>query len=64
MFMPYHFDRPHREIEDERERRRLQTRLYRRNQAIGVLLVAAAILLWRLFHTPLSWIFPAGWWRP
>jgi hypothetical protein len=48
----------------EKARRDEQTRFYRRNQVFGVLLVAAAILLWWLFHTNPKWIFPPGWWRP
>jgi hypothetical protein len=48
----------------EKARRAEQTRLYRRNQALGLVLVAAAILLWWLFHTNPKWIFPPGWWRP
>jgi hypothetical protein len=39
-------------------------RVYRRNQALGLVLVAAAILLWWLFRTNPKWIFPPGWWRP
>ncbi len=45
-------------------RRAQQTRLYRRNQVFGVLLVAAAILAFWLFRTNPEWIFPPGWWRP
>jgi len=48
----------------EKVRRAEQTRVYRRNQALGLVLVAAAILLWWLFHTNPRWIFPPGWWRP
>jgi ferric-dicitrate binding protein FerR (iron transport regulator) len=40
-----------------------QHRLFRRNQAIGLLLVAAAVLAWRLTQTPAGWLFPPGWWR-
>jgi hypothetical protein len=47
----------------EKERRRRQLRVYRRNQVFGLLLVAAAILLFRLLHTNPKWIFPTGWWR-
>jgi hypothetical protein len=39
-------------------------RLYRRNQAIGLAILAAAICVWWLFHTYPAWIFPPGWWRP
>jgi hypothetical protein len=47
----------------EKERRRRQLRVYRRNQVFGLLLVAASILLFRLLHTNPKWIFPTGWWR-
>jgi ferric-dicitrate binding protein FerR (iron transport regulator) len=48
----------------EQAHRAEQTRVYRRNQALGLVLVAAAICLWWLFHTNPKWIFPPGWWRP
>ena len=48
----------------EQARRAEQRRVFRRNQALGLLLVAAVILIWRLFHTNPAWIFPPGWWRP
>lgn len=57
-------DKPYLEKVAEQERRTVQTRLFRRNQAIGLVLIAAAILVWRLFHTHPGWIFPQGWWRP
>lgn len=40
-----------------------QRRLYRRNQVFGLLIVAAVIVAWWLFHTNPRWIFPPGWWR-
>ena len=43
--------------------REAQTKTFRRNQAIGLLLFAAAILAYRLVHTPSGWLFPPGWWR-
>jgi hypothetical protein len=56
--------KPHyQQVAEEARRVRLR-RAYRRNQVFGLLLVAAAILLWRLFHTNSQWIFPPGWWRP
>jgi hypothetical protein len=55
--------KPYAEQQAERERRAEQLRLTRRNQALGLLLVAAAILAWWLFHTNPAWIFPQGWWR-
>ncbi len=48
----------------EKARREEQRRIYRRNQAFGLVLAAAAILIWWLFHTNSAWIFPPGWWRP
>jgi hypothetical protein len=56
--------KPYAQHEAERERRETQRRLYRRNQVFGLLMVAAAICAWWLFHTNSRWIFPAGWWRP
>jgi len=56
--------KPYFEQVAEEERRAEQTRAYRRNQALGLLLVAAAIVAWWLFHTNPQWIFPSGWWRP
>jgi len=41
-----------------------QRRLYRLNQVFGLVIVAAAIVAWWLFHTNPKWIFPPGWWRP
>jgi len=48
----------------ENARRLAQLRVYRRNQVIGLLLVAAAVLLVWLLRTNPKWIFPPGWWRP
>jgi hypothetical protein len=56
--------KPYSEQAAEEARRAEQTRVYRRNQVFGVLLVAAAIVIWTLFHTNPRWIFPPGWWRP
>lgn len=56
--------KPYRELAAEQERREVQRRVFRRNQAFGLVLVAAAVLAWWLFHTDPRWIFPAGWWRP
>jgi hypothetical protein len=55
--------KPYLEQVAARERRERQHQLYRRNQAIGLLLVAAAICVWWLFRTRAGWIFPPGWWR-
>jgi hypothetical protein len=56
--------KPHHQQVAEQARRAEQTRVYRRNQAFGLVLLAAAICLWGLFHTNPQWIFPPGWWRP
>jgi hypothetical protein len=48
---------------DAEARREGQRRRYKRNQIFGLMLVAAAILVWWLFHTNPGWIFPPGWWR-
>ena len=48
----------------EKARRAEHARVYRRNQTLGLVMVAAAILVWWLFHTNPNWIFPPGWWRP
>jgi len=56
--------KPYFEEQAELQRRVEQTRIFRRNQAIGLVLVAAAILIFWLFRTNPEWIFPPGWWRP
>jgi hypothetical protein len=43
--------KPHHEQLAEAERRNLQRRAFRRNQTFGLLIIAAAILAWWLFHT-------------
>jgi len=51
-------------VQQERQaRREAQRRLFHRNQAIGLLLAAAAVLAYRLLHTPSGWLLPPGWWR-
>ncbi|MGP8271037.1 MAG: hypothetical protein ACLQLH_13285 [Terracidiphilus sp.] len=47
----------------EKANRAEQLRNFMRNQAFGLVIVAAAILIWWLFHTNPKWIFPQGWWR-
>lgn len=49
---------------DALARRGEQRNKFKRNQAFGLLLLAAAVLIWWLIHTNPAWIFPAGWWRP
>lgn len=56
--------KPHLEQDAEDARRAEQRRLYRRNQVLGLLMIAGAIVAWWLFHTNPGWIFPRGWWRP
>ena len=56
--------KPYLQAIDEADRRAVQRRLFRRNQTFGLLLIAAVILAWSLFHTNPKWIFPPGWWRP
>ena len=56
--------KPYQQQVAEQERRDGQRRAFRRNQVFGLLIVAAVILVWWLFHTNPKWIFPAGWWRP
>jgi hypothetical protein len=48
----------------EKARRAEQTQVFRRNQAFGLVLVAATILIVWLLRTNPKWIFPPGWWRP
>ncbi len=55
--------KPYFEEQAELARRAEQTRVYRRNEAIGLVLVAVAILVFWLFRTNPAWIFPTGWWR-
>ena len=51
-------------VQQERTARRdAQRKAFHRNQAIGLLLAAAAVLTWRLLHTPSGCLFPPGWWR-
>lgn len=62
--MPDRRIKPYQQQQAEIARRTVQTRAYRRNQALGLLLVAACIMTWWLWHTKPGWIFPTGWWRP
>jgi hypothetical protein len=56
--------KPHSQTVAEQGRRAEQTRLFRRNQVFGLLILAAVVAAWWLFHTNSGWIFPPGWWRP
>lgn len=55
--------KPHRDQVAEQSRRDAQRQIALRNQVVGMLLLAAAILAWWLIHTNPKWIFPSGWWR-
>jgi hypothetical protein len=55
--------KPHDQQQAELARRAEQTRLFRRNQVFGLLIAAAFIFLWWVFHTKPGWVLPAGWWR-
>jgi hypothetical protein len=55
--------KPHDQQQAELARRLEQTRVFRRNQVFGLLIAAALIFLWWVFHTKPGWILPAGWWR-
>jgi|SRR5579863_74588 len=55
--------KPYKQQQAEKAAREEQTRVFRRNQVFGLLIVAAAILAWWLWHTNPNWIFPPGWWR-
>ena len=56
--------KPYDEQQAEKAARAEQQRAsFRRNQVLGLLILAAAICLWWLLHTNPKWIFPPGWWR-
>ena len=55
--------KPYAQQQAEQARRNEQSRVYRRNQVFGLLIVAVAICAWWLWHTNPKWIFPPGWWR-
>jgi hypothetical protein len=56
--------KPYHQQAAEKANRAAQLRVYRRNQAIGLVLVALVILVTWLVRTNPKWIFPTGWWRP
>jgi len=56
--------KPHHQEVAEKAARAVELRRFRCNQAFGLVLVAVAVLLFRLLHTNPKWIFPPGWWRP
>ena len=55
---------PYAEQQAAAQRRARQLHAFCRNQALGLVVLAALIVLWRLFHTNPAWLFPRGWWRP
>jgi hypothetical protein len=55
--------KPHHEQQAEQAQREEQRQTALRNQVLGMLLIAAGICTWWLFHTNPKWIFPPGWWR-
>ena len=55
--------KPYSEQQEGLERRALQQRKFRSNQVFGLLIAAALVIVWTLFHTNPTWIFPAGWWK-
>ena len=54
---------PQREDHSEPIPPRVSGNRMRRSQRVGLVLVALAVLAWRLAHVPRGWWFPAGWWR-
>ncbi|HKF48597.1 MAG TPA: hypothetical protein VKB38_14670 [Terracidiphilus sp.] len=62
--MPESRIKPHDQEQAELARREEQTRVFRRNQVFGVLMVAAAIFIFWLIRAKPGWVLPAGWWRP
>jgi hypothetical protein len=56
--------KPHLQQRGEIARRAEQQRFFGRNQIFGLLIAAALVILWTLFHTNRAWIFPTGGWRP
>ncbi|WP_157439808.1 hypothetical protein [Terracidiphilus gabretensis] len=59
-------DRPQPQFDpsEAEARRASHLRAFRRNQILGLVLFAAAILAWWYFHANKSWIWTPGWWRP
>jgi ferric-dicitrate binding protein FerR (iron transport regulator) len=55
--------KPYAQQHAEAARRAQQRHLFRRNQALGLLMVAAAIFGWWVLHTRPGWVLPAGWWH-
>ena len=55
---------PHIDPKAAASRRAANLRAFRRNQTLGLILIAAVILAWWYFHANKSWIWTPGWWRP
>lgn len=55
--------KPHGEEAAGAAGREAQARAFRRNQVVGLLIVAGAIVVIWLLRAPRGWAFPAGWWR-
>jgi hypothetical protein len=55
--------KPYHQQAAEQEAREQQSRAFRRNQIIGLVILAGVVCMWWLLHTNPKWIFPAGWWR-
>ena len=56
--------KPYFAVQAELARCLVETRVFGRNEAIGLVLVALAILVFWVFRTNPNWIIPPGWWRP
>jgi hypothetical protein len=54
---------PYFEKKAAQEQRALQAHVFRRNQALGLVALAALVCLWWVYHTNPAWLFPRGWWR-
>jgi hypothetical protein len=56
--------KPHYELVAEQEAERQQRHAFRRNQAIGLVILAALVCLVWLLRTNPAWLFTPNWWRP
>jgi hypothetical protein len=61
--MPNH-PQPQLDPKEAEARRVAHLRAFRRNQVLGLVLFAAAILAWWYFHANKSWIWTPNWWKP
>jgi len=60
MAQPLKSHQAQREADERRTQRR---QLFRRNQMLGLLLLAGAILAFGMLRAPKGWLFPPGWWK-